>query len=134
MLEIKNIHIKYNREIITDSNLTLNDYEITVIKGESGSGKTSLIRNILFIEHQFDHYFYNKKEITSKDQIDHLFSLMDQKNLFIEDLKISEHFELLKKIYHTQSIDVYLERLEVKDTFNKYPGQLSGGEKTESVF
>ena len=134
MLEIKNIHIKYNREIITDSNLTLNDYGITVIKGESGSGKTSLIRNILFIEHQFEHYFYNKKEITSKDQIDHLFSLMDQKNLFIEDLKISEHFELLKKIYHSKSIDDYLERLEVKDTFNKYPGQLSGGEKNRISF
>ncbi len=134
MLEIKNIHIKYNREIITDSNLILNDYGITVIKGESGSGKTSLIRNILFKEHQFEHYFYNKKEITSKDQIDHLFSVMDQKNLFIEDLKISEHFELLKKIYHTQSIDDYLERLEVKDTFNKYPGQLSGGEKNRISF
>ena len=134
MLEIKNIHIKYNREIITDSNLSFNDYGITVIKGESGSGKTSLIRNILFIEHQFDHYFYNKKEITSKYQIDHLFSVMDQKNLFIEDLKISEHFELLKKIYHSKSIDDYLERLEVKDTFNKYPGQLSGGEKNRISF
>ena len=134
MLEIKNIHIKYNREVITDSNLILNDYGITVIKGESGSGKTSLIRNILFKEHQFDHYFYNKKEVTSKDQIDHLFSVMDQKNLFIEDLKISEHFELLKKIYHTKSIDDYLEKLEVKDTFNKYPGQLSGGEKNRISF
>lgn len=134
MLEIKNIHIKYNREIIIDSNLILNDYGITVIKGESGSGKTSLIRNILFKEHQFDHYFYNKKEITSKDQIDHLFSVMDQNNLFIEDLKISEHFELLKKIYHTQRIDDYFKRLEVKDTFNKYPGQLSGGEKNRINF
>ena len=134
MLEIKNIHIKYNREIITDSNLVFNDYGITVIKGESGSGKTSLIRSILFKEHQFEHYFYNKKEITSKDQIDHLFSVMDQKNLFIEDLKISEHFELLKKIYHSKSIDDYLERLEVKDTFNKYPGQLSGGEKNRISF
>ena len=134
MLEINNIHIKYNREVITDSNLILNDYGITVIKGESGSGKTSLIRNILFKEHQFEHYFYNKKEITSKNQIDHLFSVMDQKNLFIEDLKISEHFELLKKIYHSKSIDDYLERLEVKDTFNKYPGQLSGGEKNRISF
>lgn len=134
MLEIKNIHIKYNREIIIDSNLVLNDYGIAVIKGESGSGKTSLIRNILFKEHQFDHYFYNKKEITSKEQIDHLFSVMDQNNLFIEDLKISEHFELLKKIYHSTSIDDYLERLEIKDTFNKYPGQLSGGEKNRISF
>lgn len=134
MLEIKNIHIKYNREVITDSNLILNDYGITVIKGESGSGKTSLIRNILFKEHQFDHYFYNKKEVTSKDQIDHLFSVMDQKNLFIEDLKISEHFELLKKIYHSKNINDYLDRLEVKDTFNKYPGQLSGGEKNRISF
>ena len=134
MLEIKNIHIKYNREIVIDSNLILNDYGIAIIKGESGSGKTSLIRNILFQEHQFEYYFYNEKEITSKNQIDHLFSAMDQKNLFIEDLKISEHFELLKKIYHSKSIDDYLERLEVKDTFNKYPGQLSGGEKNRISF
>lgn len=134
MLKINNIHIKYNREIIIDSNLVLNDYGIAVIKGESGSGKTSLIRNILFKEHQFDHYFYNKKEITSKEQIDHLFSVMDQRNLFVEDLKISEHFELLKKVYHSKSIDNYIKRLEVKDTFNKYPGQLSGGEKNRINF
>lgn len=35
MLKINNIHIKYNREIIIDSNLVLNDYGIAVIKGES---------------------------------------------------------------------------------------------------
>ena len=59
---------------------------------------------------------------------------MDQTNLFIDDLHISEHLELLKKIYHTKSIDDYLEKLEVKDTFNKYPGQLSGGEKNRISF
>ena len=83
MLEIENIYIKYNREILKNSNLLLNDYGITVIKGESGSGKTSLIRNIIFKEHQFAHYFYNKKEIISESQMDHLFSIMDQNNLFI---------------------------------------------------
>ena len=47
MLEIKNIHIKYNREIVTDSNLILNDYGITVIKGESGSGKSITCKSII---------------------------------------------------------------------------------------
>lgn len=134
MLEINNIHINYGRQIIIDSNLIFNDFGIAIIKGESGSGKTSLIRNILFQERQFNHYCYNKKEIINKNQIDHLFSVMDQKNLFIEDLKIFEHFELLKKIYHSKSIDDYIEKLEVKDTFNKYPGQLSGGEKNRISF
>ena len=79
MLEINNIHINYGRQIIIDSNLIFNDFGIAIIKGESGSGKTSLIRNILFQERQFNHYFYNKKEIINKNQIDHLFSVMDQK-------------------------------------------------------
>ena len=134
MLEIDNINIKYNREIIKNSNLLLGDSGVVVIKGESGSGKTSLIRNILFKEQQFDKYIYNNKIITNSEQINFYFTEMNQNNLFIEDLKIKDQFELLKKIYSYNKIDEYIKRLEVKDSFNKYPGQLSGGEKNRICF
>lgn len=134
MIEIKNIHITYNRDIIKNSNIVLYDKGITIIKGESGSGKTSLIRNILFQEKQFDEYIYNNQKITDKNQIDYLFSIMSQKNSFIEDLTIKDHFELLQKIYRQKEIDDYIERLEVAPAFAKYPNQLSGGEKNRISF
>lgn len=134
MIEIKNIHITYNRKVITNSNIKLEHRGITVIKGESGSGKTSVIRNILFQEQQFDEYIYNGKQIHTKEQIDYLFSLMDQNNTFIEDLTVKEHFQLLQKIYPRKNIDNYIQQLEVSHTFHKYPKELSGGEQNRIYF
>lgn len=134
LIEIKNLYIHYNRDIIKNSDLILGDFGITVIKGESGSGKTSIIKNIIFEEKQFDKYIYNGKMIGSKDQINHLFSIMKQTNTFIEDLTIKEHFQLLKKMYNKKNIDDYINKLEVISTFNKYPNQLSGGEKNRISF
>lgn len=134
MLEIRNINIIYNHKIIIDANFKCNDTGITIIKGESGSGKTSLIRNILYQENYFDEYIYNYQKITSSKQLINVFSLMSQNNAFIADLTVKEHFKLMQKLYGTADISDYLQRLELLNTLNKYPNQLSGGEKNRISF
>lgn len=46
MIEIKNVTIKYGKEIILDNFSTTINENITVILGENGSGKTSLLKAI----------------------------------------------------------------------------------------
>lgn len=129
MIEIKNINIHYQKQVINDSHITLFDKGITLIIGKSGSGKTSLIRNILYMEQQFDEYLYNGKIIKSRKEISSCFSLMNQNNQFIEDLKISEHIKLLFQLYGNIDIDEYICSLDINRFIDKYPAQLSGGEK-----
>lgn len=135
MLQINNINITYNnRKIIKNSNFICNDTGITIIKGKSGSGKTSLIRNILYQEHFFEEYIYNNQKISSPKKLINIFSFMNQTNTFIENLTISDHFKLMKNLYHKQDINNYLIQLELVSTLNKYPNQLSGGEKNRISF
>ena len=115
MIEIKNINIHYQKQVINDSHITLFDKGITLIIGKSGSGKTSLIRNILYMEQQFDEYLYNGKIIKSRKEISSCFSLMNQNNQFIEDLKISEHIKLLFQLYGNIDIDIL--RVYLKDNY-----------------
>ena len=76
MLQINNINITYNnRKIIKNSNFICNDTGITIIKGKSGSGKTSLIRNILYQEHFFEEYIYNNQKISSPKKLINIFHL-----------------------------------------------------------
>ncbi len=134
MIKINNIHIQYNRKILTDSSFYAPNEGIVVIEGESGSGKTSLIRNILFQEQQFDEYIYNDSLINNQEELKNIFSVMKQDNIFIENLTIYQHFKLLNHIYHTIDIEKYIEQLELTHTIEKYPKQLSGGEKNRINF
>lgn len=43
MIKIDNINITYNRPLIIDGSLELYPKKLTVVKGQSGIGKTSLL-------------------------------------------------------------------------------------------
>lgn len=132
MLKIENINIIYNRNIIIESKLIIPDNSLVVIKGISGSGKTSLIRTILLEEKTFDKYVINGSEIEDNN-IDEIkkscFSLMDQQNTFIEELSVAQHFNLIGDLYNNKDTEL-IKKLEVDNILDKYPNQLSGGEKT----
>lgn len=133
IMKINNINIIYGREIIKNSDFITPDNGLVVIKGASGSGKTSLIKNIVLDEFNFDKYIVGEVELND-DNVDYIkknhLSLMDQQNSFIEELTINDHISLSTNMYKNKDKYHLIEKLDLKQVLPKYPNQLSGGEKT----
>lgn len=61
MIELKHIQLAFDNVLIQDGELIIPDEKITVIAGESGSGKSSLLYDIALItkQAQMDYQFYD---------------------------------------------------------------------------
>ena len=139
MIECKNIRIESKNKVILNSiDLDIKKGEKILIKGESGSGKTSLIRSLVFFAKFNGMIMYDGKEVGvgNIEQYRHRIGYIGQKipdfNQTVEEfIKIQEGFNLNQK--NISSIDIikeYLNKLNfgssiLKSNFNI----LSGGEK-----
>lgn len=115
--------------------------EKIVICGPSGSGKSTLIRCINRLEqHQQGHITVDGIELTDNlKNIDAIRSevgmVFQSFNLFphlsvLENLVIGQH--LVRKLPKAEAEAVamsYLERVQIADQADKFPGQLSGGQQ-----
>lgn len=138
MLSFKINQIKYNNNLIL-KDVVFNAFagEITTIIGPSGSGKTSILNSLISVNNEVTTYDFDGTNIAVMD-IDERqrfilenISFVSQNHEFISDLKISDHIELINEI--TQQSDYHkniLEELKIEDLLNKYPNELSGGEKS----
>lgn len=131
MLKLQNIKIEYNKLILKQDELIIPSIGLTIIEGESGSGKSSLLRCLSLKEDTCEQYVYNHKIIKNKDEFKKKYlSVLEQEQCFIDTLLIKDHIQLIKKAYAFDNISYYLEKLQLNELLNKYPNQLSGGEKT----
>lgn len=48
MLELKNISLSFDKELIKNGELCIQDHQITLLSGASGSGKSSLLYDMAF--------------------------------------------------------------------------------------
>ena len=131
MLELKNIKIKYlNKHILSGASFQAPDFGLCAIFGESGSGKSSLLRSILLEEHHFEQYLFHDlpfDEATFKK--DYLASV-PQEAILIQSLKLKDHLKLLST---KQNPTVLIQKLHLSSCLNKYPDQLSGGERKRAA-
>ncbi|WP_321343173.1 ABC transporter ATP-binding protein [uncultured Draconibacterium sp.] len=150
-LEIKNLHKSYGKkEILKNISFDVSEGELFTILGPSGSGKTTIINcisgvtdpnsgEILLDNLLLDNLPTNERNIglvfqeyslfdnlTVRDNID--FALQAKIRKTLPDIL---KWKLLKKErYRFQNeIEIILKKVDLKDHFNKYPKQLSGGEK-----
>lgn len=129
MLCLKNINIIFHKKVLVCQQLSFPNTGLCIIKGESGSGKTSLINCLMMKNNFYESYTYNDREMT-KDLIEEKISILTQNQNFIEDLLIIDHIKLIEKIFSFDKKDEYISRLQLEKLLYKYPNQLSGGEKT----
>ena len=138
MLSIKIVQIKYgNKLVLKDVELKASSGEITTIIGPSGSGKTSVLNTIVSTNDTISTFDFAGIDITHMDDdekqkfiLKHI-SFVSQNYDFISDLRILDHIKLIHEI--TQSSNDYKEiinELNIGDLLNKYPNELSGGEKS----
>lgn len=138
MLKIENLSVKFDKKtIFENASFCANDTTLTVIKGRSGSGKSTFLKSLLF-EHSCK-YYYNDLDVMALNEEQRAkfyydkVSFVYQMPLFINEMTIKEHINLIKNVYLINDNNELVERLDVNDLLDKYPKELSGGEKTRTA-
>ncbi|MBP1047239.1 ABC transporter ATP-binding protein [Enterococcus sp. BWM-S5] len=149
MIRMSGIHKSYtlneNEEplfVLKDINLNVAEKEFTAIMGPSGSGKSSLINIISFLDKSYTgEYVFAGKDIKSFTDKE-LSQLRNQRVGFvfqsfnlIDNNTVYENVELpllYKGLSHRTARPVVMEQLEkvgLVEKKNQFPTQLSGGQK-----
>lgn len=149
MLYLKNITVKKNNQnILSSINLTIKKGDKILIVGESGGGKSTLLRSILFFETDISgNIFWKNEKIDEKidekniDKYRKRFAYVDQKPPFFEGT-VKEYFHLpftlkynnqhknLKAVENLNLQKKYLNQLSINTSIlEKTYEKLSGGEK-----
>ncbi len=143
MIEVKNLIVSFNgKTVLENINLTIPKNEITIIVGQSGCGKSVLMKSIEGLitpdsgKIQIDGvnvFSLNRKELNkTRRKLAMLFqgsALLDSLNVYQNvALPLMEH----SKLPEDEISKIVFEKLELvglADTFYKMPAELSGGMK-----
>ena len=126
MLNFSKVYMKYDKEILSDINITIKDGEFVSILGPSGCGKSTLLRlasNILTPSKGTITYSHDKELA-----IGFVFqnpTLMPWRNV-IDNVLLP--LELNKGKQSKDEAYMWLERVGLKDKEKSYPNELSGGQ------
>ena len=145
LLKLKKVNLKYqtgkdNINVLKDIDLTIKKKETVSVVGESGSGKTSLIMLIGGLEHPTSgKIFFQNQDITNliEDEVSEIrkknIGIIFQSFYLIPNYTAVENVALtleLNKFKNPQKeAKLLLERFGLKQRFNNFPSQLSGGEQ-----
>lgn len=141
MLRLKKVNLTFDREIIRDGEMTIPEGGITVITGESGSGKTSLLYMLGLVSSN-EKYLYemdgalidlSDRKAVSKLQREKI-GFLFQDGSFIESLTVGENIKWAAKLagetVEEADVSSLLNEVELTENVkNSYPLQLSGGEQ-----
>ena len=119
-MEIKNLTKSFgNKQIFEGFNLSIPDGKISFIMGESGCGKTTLMRIIAGLEQDFSGEIIKNSEFIS--------CVFQEPRLF-PALTVKQNLEIVSK-GTSLSLEEILHIVELTGEENSYPDSLSGGMK-----
>ena len=142
IIELKNVNKWFDKfQALKDINLEVNQQEKIVICGPSGSGKSTLIRCINRLEeHQDGQIIVDGKEISENTK--DLEKIRAEVGMVFQQFNLFPHLSILdnctlapiwvKKMPKKEAEELalkHLERVQILDQAQKYPGQLSGGQQ-----
>jgi general L-amino acid transport system ATP-binding protein len=127
--------------VLKDINLNIMKGEKIVVCGPSGSGKSTLIRCINRLEvHQKGTILVNGIELTNN--IKNIDDIRKEVGMVFQSFNLFPHLSVLenctlaliwvRKIPKKEAKNIameYLERVQIPEQANKFPGQLSGGQQ-----
>ncbi len=120
MIRYKKVCKKYGDNVIYDNlNLEIEEGKITCVLGESGAGKTTLLNMLAGLTD----YKGTIDNIPSK--ISYIF----QQEKLLNNLTVKQNLEFVLNEEEFFKIDKYLDKVELLDKKNRYPDELSGGER-----
>ncbi len=136
-MKIKVKKIKFNNIVILNPfEIIVKNNKLNILYGKSGSGKTTIL-HALILENEFlEECIWNGKSIAlndiskAKDELYQHISYASQDTELLEDLTIIDHIQMYKDLFSFQGdIEEYKTLLDVNNLLDKYPMQLSGGER-----
>ena len=143
MIEIKNLSISFGEQkILQNIDLTIPENKITIVVGQSGTGKSVLMKCIegliepdegSIIIDEIDIFTLNKQELNeTRKKMAMLFqgsALLDSLNVYQNvALPLIEHTDLSEDDI-LKEVEEKLELVGLKDVLTKMPSELSGGMK-----
>ena len=137
MIEIKNLNISFgDKVILNNASFHTSPGVLTIIRGKSGSGKSTFLKAFQFAyecEYIYEGQRIDELDPDSRQQFiyDHMVNV-PQIPLFIEGMTIEEHIKQLVKLGYQRN-DTYEEKFGIASLKKKYPRNLSGGEKTRAA-
>lgn len=123
-LELTNITKFFDeQQVLHEFNYQFHPGRIAAVVGESGCGKTSLLRIIAGLDHQFDGVISgNSDSISYVFQEDRLLEWMDVYENITFPIK-----ESLSELEVQQAVDTMIRHVGLAEHVHKTPSQLSGG-------
>ncbi|MCK5145447.1 ABC transporter ATP-binding protein [bacterium] len=143
MIKINNLSKSFNgKPVLQNINLTIPDGKTMVIVGQSGCGKTVLLRSIIGLMHpDSGSILINNKDITKMSQSELFqvrldFGMLFQGAALFDSMTVRENVGLALNEHTTLSREQISEKVDERlsmvglDTIgDKYPSELSGGMK-----
>ena len=142
IIELKNVNKWFDKfQALKDINLEVNQQEKIVICGPSGSGKSTLIRCINRLEeHQEGQIIVDGTELSEDTK--NIEQIRAEVGMVFQQFNLFPHLSILdnctlapiwvKKMPKKEAEELalkHLERVQILDQAQKYPGQLSGGQQ-----
>lgn len=141
MIRLENVNKSFNDlKVLNDISITFEEGKTNLIIGQSGSGKTVLLKSIIGL-HEVDsgHIFYNDRDFTSfnlkkKKEIRKEMGMVFQGGALFDSLNVEENvmfpLDMFSEMSNTEKLDrvnFCLNRVNIKNANHLYPAEISGG-------
>ena len=141
MIEVKHLYKSFgDKEVLTDINTIFEDGKTNLIIGQSGAGKTVLMKNVVgLLEPTKGEILYDGRNFVQMSKHDKVLMRREMGMIFqsaalFDSLSVLENVMFPLDMFSSMTLRerqkraIYcLDRVNLLGTENKYPGELSGG-------
>jgi phospholipid/cholesterol/gamma-HCH transport system ATP-binding protein len=141
MISVKNLYKSFSgREVLTDISVNFQPGITNLIIGQSGSGKTVLLKCIIGLleldqgEVWFEDILFNKLDFTGKKEIRKEIGMLFQGSALFDSLTVEQNVKFPLDMFtdktleeKTERVNFCLNRVNILNVNNLYPAELSGG-------
>ena len=143
MIRINNLYKSFHgKEVLFDINVDFETGKTNLIIGQSGSGKTVLLKSIVGLheidsgEIWYENSLFNKLEFEEKKKIRSEIGMLFQGSALFDSLTVEQNvrfpldmFADMKPEEKTERVNFCLNRVNIINSNKLYPSELSGGMK-----
>jgi phospholipid/cholesterol/gamma-HCH transport system ATP-binding protein len=143
MIRIKDLYKSFNgRTVLKDVNVTFEPGKTNLIIGQSGSGKTVLLKAIVGLhdidsgEIWLEDKLFNKLNFTDKKEIRKMMGMLFQGSALFDSLTVEQNVRFPLDMFtgqlmeeKTERVNFCLKRVNILNSNDLYPSELSGGMK-----